>query len=92
MTMMRLKVERQGEGLHPNEAVVAVNTKDGPVMMVVDATIIFPDDTVVIGWPVARDQNAAQYLVELPRETENGAWRVWVPEKELRDDDERKRA
>lgn len=88
--MMRLKIEKQGEGLHPNEAVVAVNTKDGPVMMVVDQTIIFPDDSVVIGWPVARDAN--EFLVELPRETENGSWRVWVPETEIVSDDTRKRA
>lgn len=87
--MMRLKIEKQGEGLHPNEAVVAVNTKDGPVMMVVDQAIIFPDDSVVIGWPVASDSNG--FLVELPRETENGSWRVWVPETEIISD-ERKRA
>ena len=90
--MMRLKVEKRGEGLHPNEAVVAVNTKDGPVMMVVDPTIISPDDTVVIGWPVARDQSTSQFLVELPRETEHGSWRVWVAEKEVLNDDVRKRA
>jgi hypothetical protein len=92
MTMMRLKVEKQGEGLHPNEAVVAVNSIDGPVIMVVDPTIIFPDDSVTIGWPVARNSELSQFLVELPRETENGSWRVWVPEKELVQDDERKRA
>jgi hypothetical protein len=90
--MMRLKVERQGEGLHPNEAVVSVRTKDGPVTMIVDPTIVFPDDTVVIGWPVARDPNNSQFLVELPRETEHGSWRVWVPEGELQQDDQRKRA
>ncbi|WP_316178058.1 hypothetical protein [Bradyrhizobium sp. SZCCHNRI1009] len=90
--MMRLKIEKHGEGLHPNEVVVSVNTKDGPVMMVVDPTIIFSDDSVVIGWPVARDPNTSQYLVELPRETEHGSWRVWVPESELRQDEQRKRA
>lgn len=90
--MMRLKVEKHGEGLHPNEAVVSVMTKDGPVMMVVDQTIIYPDDTVVIGWPVARDQQERLFLVELPRETESGAWRVWVAEQELHPEDDRKRA
>ena len=90
--MMRLKVEKIGEGLHPNEAVVSVQTKDGPVMMVVDPTIINPDDTVVIGWPVATDPKNQALLVELPRETEHGSWRVWVAERELHFEDERKRA
>jgi len=90
MAMMRLKVERQGQGLHPDETVVSVRTKDGPVTMVVDHTIIYPDDTVVVGWPVARD--ASLFLVELPRETESGSWRVWVAEQELQAEEERKRA
>lgn len=90
--MMRLKVEKISEGLHPNEALVSVKTKDGPVSMVVDQTIISADSTVGIGWPVARNTKDSLLLVELPRETESGAWRVWVAENELEPYEERKRA
>lgn len=89
--MMRLKVAKLGEGLHPSEAVVSVQTKDGPVVMVVDQTII-SDETVGVGWPVDRDAQHDLLLVELPRETEHGSWRVWVPKSELHPDDRRKRA
>jgi hypothetical protein len=78
---MRLKVARMGEGLHPCETVVSVQTKSGPVSMVVDPTVIFPDQTVSIGWPVGREDD--YFLVELPRETMHGSWRVWVAGQEL---------
>jgi hypothetical protein len=88
--MMRLKVERVGEGLHPSELVVSIQTKQGPVSMVVDPEVIFPDSTVSVGWPVGRDQDF--YLVDLPRETVQGAARVWVGSKELKEVNGKKRA
>lgn len=87
--MMRLKVENVGDGLHPSEVVVSVKSKDGPISIVLDPTIIFGDSTVNVGWPVATDGNF--FLVELPRETMNGSWRVWVPGEELKSEEERKR-
>ncbi len=88
--MMRLQVEKTGEGLHPSEVVVSVNGKDGPVSMVLDPTVIFQDGTVNVGWPVATNGN--YFLIELPRETMNGSWRVWVSGDELKGEEERKRA
>jgi hypothetical protein len=88
--MMRLKVEKIGEGLHPSETVVAIQTKDGPVSLIVDAQVILSDSTVNIGWPVGRENDF--YLVELPRETVQGSWRVWVDENELKQTEDRKRA
>jgi hypothetical protein len=35
------------------------------------------DDTLEVGWPVGQSERA--WLVELPRETIRGAWRLWVP-------------
>src|SRR5216683_2802351 len=35
--MMRLKVEKISEGLHPSEIVVSVNGKDGPVSLVLES-------------------------------------------------------
>jgi hypothetical protein len=88
--MMRLKVEKVGQGLHPSEFVVSVNTKDGPVSLVVEPSVIDAEGTVNVGWPVATQGNL--FLVELPRETMNGSWRVWVADKELKQAEERKRA
>jgi hypothetical protein len=88
--MMRLKVEKVGEGLHPSEIVVSVKGKEGPVSLVLDPSIMFEDGTVNVGWPVATNGNF--FLIELPRETMNGSWRIWVPSDELRGEEERKRA
>lgn len=78
---MRLRVARVEEGLHPSELVVSVQTKDGPVSLVIDPSSVLPDNTVSVGWPVGRDQDF--YLVELPRETFQGTSRVWVRGNEL---------
>jgi hypothetical protein len=86
--MMRLKVEKIEEGLHPSELVVTVRTKGGPVSLVVDPRLVSPDDTIGVGWPIGRE--ADYYLVELPRETMAGISRVWVQEKELERGEERR--
>jgi len=88
--MMRLKVEKVGEGLHPSELVVSVKTRSGPVSVIVDPSLIGPDETVGIGWPVGKEGD--YFLVELPRETVQGSWRVWVSGQELEAAEERKRA
>lgn len=79
--MMHLRVQRLGEGLHPSEMVVSVTTKDGPEELVIDPHSL-QGDTLEIGYPVGREGN--MLLVELPRQTARGAWRVWVREDELR--------
>lgn len=78
--MMHLRVQRLGEGLHPSEMVVSVATKDGPEELVVDPHSL-QNDSLEIGYPVGRDGDLL--LVELPRQTARGAWRVWVRENEL---------
>jgi hypothetical protein len=78
--MMRLKVATAGNGLHPNEAVVIVRTTSGAERLVVPRQSIF-NNSIEIGWPIrTRDDS---FLVELPRETQSGAWRVWVPKDEV---------
>lgn len=39
--------------------------------------------TVHVGSPVARDQSRGRVLVELPEQTAQGFWRVWVHESDL---------
>jgi hypothetical protein len=73
---MRLMVEIVGRSLHPSEVVVEVQTIHGPERLVVNERSL-KNNTIDIGHPVALHEDA-QYLVELPAETDSGAWRVWV--------------
>jgi hypothetical protein len=84
--MMRLKVEKVSEGLHPSETIVSVKTSSG-VERVVVSTRSIDRSSIPVGWPLGtKDQTT---LVELPRETESGAWRVWVPSDQLIETEER---
>jgi hypothetical protein len=78
--MMRLKVKSLGEGLHPSEVFVSVETRDGPQDLIVDPTSIL-GSSLTVGWPVARE--GSYLLVELPRPTSIGSRRVWVSKDEL---------
>lgn len=73
---MRVKVQTIGEGLHPSEVVVQVQTESGPENLVVNKRAI-QKDSVAVGMPL--QQNKEMVLVELPREAMSGRWRVWVP-------------
>lgn len=78
--MMLLKVKRLGEGLHPSETYVSVETKNGPEEIAVDAKSL-RNGTLPIGWPVGKE--GLFLLVELPRPTVRGTRRVWVRKEEL---------
>jgi hypothetical protein len=78
--MMLLKIKNLGEGLHPSETVVLIQTKDGPEEVAVDAKSL-RNSTLPVGWPVGK--SAGFLLVELPRPTVTGARRVWVRQEEL---------
>jgi hypothetical protein len=82
--MMRLKVTPLGEGLHPSETFVSVQTRDGAQDLVVNASSIHTStvaSTVAVGWPVGRE--GTYLLVELPMPTSLGSQRVWVSKEEL---------
>jgi len=74
---MKVKVTRIGAGVHPSEVIVSVDTISGLERLVVHNRSI-TDNEIDIGYPINREQN--NFLVELPRETTSGSWRVWVPE------------
>ena len=84
--MMRLLVEEIGKGLHPNEAVVAVRTAEGGTERFVVSRRSVKNKSVPVGWPLGENDNAV--LVELPRETQTGTWRVWVNKDQLIDTEE----
>lgn len=85
---MRVEVNEIGGGLHPDEVVVSVATRDGSAELAVDRTS-FNGTTLSVGWPV--EQEGDFYLVELPRETFQGFWRVWVPKTSVFQDEARSR-
>jgi hypothetical protein len=75
---VRLKVKEVDRGMHPNEVVVSVETAEGQSEnLVVHRRSLSEDSSLEIGYPINREGET--YLVELPRETMTGAWRVWVP-------------
>jgi hypothetical protein len=74
---MHVKIEEIGTGQHPSEKVVKVETIEGPEQLVVDKRSI-RERSLDIGFPVG--QKNGHFLVELPRETFSGLWRVWVDE------------
>jgi hypothetical protein len=79
--MYRVKVRTVGAGQHPSETVVALTTADGKQEeLIVDRRSV-EMGSLGIGYPLK--QQAGQFLIELPRETMRGAWRVWVHENEL---------
>jgi hypothetical protein len=73
--MMRVKVEKVGDGQHPSEVIVGVRTRTGLERLVVNTRSIV-NDTLDVGYPITTEKDS--YLVELPRETQTGSWRVWV--------------
>ena len=83
---MRLMVTVDGPALHPNEAVVSLPTNTVPEKLVVHRRSLH-NDTIDVGYPIFQD--GSRYLVELPRETMSGQWRVWVDASSLKFDEER---
>jgi hypothetical protein len=72
---MRVRIEEVGAGQHPSEKIVKIETTDGPEQLVVDKRSI-QNQSLDVGYPVGKHNG--HLLVELPRETFRGAWRVWV--------------
>jgi hypothetical protein len=78
---MELKVSKAGAGLYPQEVAVNIQSIDGLKTMLIDERAM-TGQGVGIGAPITSNANG-EYLVELPRETMNGEWRVWVNRDQL---------
>jgi hypothetical protein len=81
---MRVRVREVGPGLHPSEIVVQIETVEGPERLVVDRRSVHADSSIDVGYPVGR--NNGYYLIELPRETIHGSWRVWIASEVIADE------
>ena len=86
--MMNLMIEEVGKGLHPNETVVSVKTANGVERLVMPRQAIV-GDTIQVGYPIK--VRGDDFLIELPGETQSGAWRVWINKRQFAEQ-ERKRA
>jgi hypothetical protein len=76
---MRIRFTNRREGPIPSETVVTIPTVDGTEDVVVHQSQA-DTEGVEVGFIGEKDD---QLLVELPRETFSGRWRVWVPKSAL---------
>jgi hypothetical protein len=75
---MRIKIKGRMQGPVPSEAVVTIPTIGGTVEEVVVHTSQVTGDAVEVGF-IGRKAEDDSVLIELPRETVSGRWRLWVP-------------
>jgi hypothetical protein len=78
--MVRVKFEKKSAGPVASEALVEIPTVTGNVEVVVHTSQV-DNEGVEAGWI---GKSGDKVLVELPRETMSGEWRVWVPEKAVK--------
>ena len=84
--MYRVKVQTVGDGQHPSEAVVSVTTADGKQeKLIVDKRSLEGKGSLRVGYPLRREGD--RYLVELPRETMRGNWRIWIRKEDLKSEE-----
>lgn len=74
--MVRVKFEKKSPGPVASEALVEISTTTGNVEVVVHSSQV-NNDGLEAGWI---GKSGDKVLVELPRETVSGQWRVWVSE------------
>ena len=73
---MRVRIEKQEAGPIPSETVVAIRTATGSTEEVIVDSSQVDASGVEVGFI---GQRADEVLIELPRETLRGRWRLWVP-------------
>ena len=74
---MWLIVNKLTDGPGPGEVLVEVATTTGNTEQVIVHTAALDSNKIEIGHPIHKDDNGS--LVELPRESMSGKWRIWVP-------------
>lgn len=77
---MRVRVRPVGAGSRPQDVVVELNTAKGPQRIVIDDKAV-ETGSLTVGYPLRRDDGLV--LIALPRETDNGSFRVWIPSAEV---------
>lgn len=72
---MKLTAQKIADGPGPNEVVLGIKTTSGSEEVVLSSRS-YSNGTIEVGYPIAVKKD--QSLVELPRESLSGLWRVWV--------------
>ena len=73
---MRVRVRPVGAGSRPQDVVIELNTAKGPQRIVIEDKAV-ETGSLTVGYPLKREEGFV--LVALPRETDSGSFRVWVP-------------
>lgn len=81
--MARLHVTQVGDGQHPSEVLVTISTKNGIETLILDRRSL-KDDMIEVGYPIGSEGD--YFLIELPRETMRGEWRVLIPRTDIKED------
>lgn len=74
---MQIRCESVAPGAVPSEAVVAIKTSEGHAEEVVVHTSLVEGDKVRVSGLARREKTV---LIQLPRESVQGNWRLWVPD------------
>lgn len=74
--MLLLKCDILATGPGPSEKVVGIKTTDGDEEIVLHTSALVNQDKFEVG-VLGYEKDRA--LIELPRESASGRWRVWVP-------------
>lgn len=72
---MLVRSHQVSAGPGPSEAIVEIDTRNGKEEVIISSSLV-RNGLIDIGSPLGRD--GTYLLVELPRETSSGKWRVWV--------------
>lgn len=80
---MLVKCQIISDGPGPSEKIVGIRTNGGSEQVVLSGRTIVRGEFLNVGEPLSNE--GGLYLVELPRESASGRWRVWVPESETTD-------
>lgn len=79
---MYIKCRPLNAGPGPSEQIVGIETKNGQEQVVLSARTLV-NGYLSVGEPLMKE--GQMYLVELPRESASGRWRVWVRDSETSD-------
>jgi hypothetical protein len=79
--MQRIKTGSVVDGPGPSEKVATITTSTGTEEVVLDASTLNGSNQMEVGVLGYSENNLA--LIELPRESASGKWRVWVEKSEL---------
>ena len=78
---MLIKCTPVADGPGPSEATVSILTIDGVREEVVLSKRVLHGNAMNVG--ASLHHEAGRYLIELPRESATGRWRIWIPESEV---------